>query len=222
MRKHIQSLRFLIQALFMAGLVLPFLPFADGVGQKIWISIVFVGVCFCGWICPFGALQDWIGWSAKKLRLPRYKITPKYQQYMQLSRYLLYALSTMNIVFAVLNSRFYFGHMVAAGLWDWVNGSVLIIFLMLSLFIDRPFCNYFCVYGAKMGVWSVLRPFGIVREEDKCIHCHLCNKACPMNIAVENTRFVRHPNCINCMQCVCNCPKDCIKFKLIKLKNEKI
>ena len=216
MKKYIQIFRFLIQAMFMAGLMLPFLPFADSIGQKIWISILFVGVFFCGWICPFGALQDWIGWGSKKLHFPRYKIPCKYQQYVQLSRYFLYGLGSINIVFAVLNSRFYFEQTVMSGLWDAVNGSVFIVFLIVTLFVDRPFCNYFCVHGAKIGVWSVLRIFGIAREKDKCIHCHLCDKVCPMNISVENTTFVRHPNCINCMQCLCHCPKQCIKFKLMK------
>ena len=86
MKKYIQPIRFLIQIGFMAGLVLPFLPIADNVGQKIWISILFVGVFFCGWICPFGSLQDWIGWIAKKIHLPRFKLPVKYQQSVQLLR----------------------------------------------------------------------------------------------------------------------------------------
>lgn len=221
MKKFIQPLRFLIQISFMAGLVLPFLPFADSVGQKIWLSILLVGVFFCGWICPFGALQDWIEWTAQKINIPRFKIPTKYQQYIQLSRYLLYGLSTINIVFYFLNVHFFFSHNLMGGLWDWMNGSVMIAFLLASLFIDRPFCNYFCAKGASLGIWSVLRPFGIVRDESKCTHCRLCDKSCPMNISVESTDFVRHPNCLNCMQCLCHCPQNCIKFKLINLTKRK-
>ena len=123
----------------MAGLFLPVLPFADSVGQKIWITIIFCGVFFSGWICPFGALQDWIGWIAKKIHLPRFKLPQKGQQYAQLLRYFLYGLSTLNIVFYFLNSRFYFGHSVAVGLWDWVNGAVLILFLLVTLFTGQQF-----------------------------------------------------------------------------------
>ena len=216
MKKLIQPLRFIVQACFMAGLFLPFFPFADSIGQKIWISILFVGVFFCGWMCPFGSLQDWIGWLARKIHLPRFKVPQKYQQYVQLMRYVLYGLSAINIVFYFLNSRFYFGHSLVAGMWDWVNGSVLIIFLLAALFTDRPFCNYFCVHGAAMGVWSVLRPVGISRKENACVHCGLCNKVCPMNIQVSVPQFVRHPNCINCMKCLTICPQNCIQFTWIK------
>ena len=214
MKKYLQPLRFIVQACFMAGLFLPFMPSADKIGHQIWITILFFGVFFCGWLCPFGTLQEWLGWVADKLRIPRFKLPQKWQRYAQLSRYLLYGLSTVNIVFSVLNSRFFFGHSVAVGMWDWANGSVLILFLIGSLFTDRPFCNYFCMKGASLGVWSVLRPFGIVREKETCIHCGLCNKVCQMNIAVESTEFVRHPNCINCFKCVTVCPKNCIKFTL--------
>ncbi len=212
----------MVQVCFMAGLFLPFLPFADTVGQKIWISILFVGVFFCGWLCPFGSLQEWSGWFARKVHLPRFQMPKKLQQYAQLARYALYGLSTLNIVFYFLNSRFYFGHSVAVGIWDWVNGSVMGAFLILALFTDWPFCNYFCVKGASLGVWSVLRPIGIVRDSKACVHCARCDKACPMNIPVSAGEFVRHPNCINCMQCVSVCPKYCITFKLIKNKNTDI
>lgn len=61
MRKFLQPLRLMVQACFMAGLFLPFLPFADIVGQKIWITILFCGVFFCGWICHLGHCK--IGWG---------------------------------------------------------------------------------------------------------------------------------------------------------------
>ena len=218
MKKLIQPLRLLVQACFMAGLFLPIFPFADNIGQKIWITILFVGVFFCGWICPFGALQDWFGWIAQKLHFPRYKLPQKLQQYVQLLRYVLYGLSVINIVLFFLNSRFFFEHSVVAGAWEWVSGSVMVLFLLATLFTDRPFCNYFCVKGASLGVWSVLRPIGITREEKSCVHCSKCDQICPMNIEVSSVAFVRHPNCINCMQCLTACPKGCIKFKLIHSK----
>ncbi len=216
MKKWLQPVRFLVQVCFMIGLFLPVLPSADEIGRKIWITILLVGVFFCGWLCPFGSLQEWIGRFARQVRLPRFKMPLAWQQYLQLLRYMLYGLSTMNVVFYFLNSRFFFGHSVVVGMWDWVNGSVLIAFLVLALFTDRPFCNYFCLKGASLGVWSVLRPFGIARDKNACVHCSLCDKACPMNITVSATEFVRHPNCINCVECVTVCPKNCIKFKLVR------
>ena len=214
-RKHIQTLRFIVQAIFMSGLVLAFMPQYNPVGKYLFLTILLVGVFFCGWVCPFGALQDWLAKLARFLKLPRYQVPDKYQKYLQLSRYVLYALGVVGIVFAFLNARKVFNHDFFSGKLTLTAGIILGIFVLASPFIDRPFCNYFCTKGAHYGLFSVLRIFGITRDESKCIHCHLCDKKCPMNIKIERNQFIRHPNCINCLTCVSVCPKKCIAYKLI-------
>ena len=221
LKKYLQFIRFLIQAFFMVGIFLPFLPFADNVGRMIFLSVVFLGVFFCGFICPFGAIQDWLGWMAQKLRIPRFKVPPYIQVYLQCSRYFFYALSTIGITFFFLSARFEFNHGVFLGAFEWITAGTIGVFLLLAIFTDRPFCNYFCPKGASLGLLSVMRLISISREESKCVHCHLCDKACPMNIMVEQSDFVRHPNCINCMKCICACPQDCLRFKLLTIKQQK-
>lgn len=221
MKKYLQIIRFLIQAFFMTGIFIPFLPFADMVGQKIFLSVIFIGVFFCGFICPFGAIQDWLGWIARKLRIPRLKLPLHIQVYLQWSRYFFYALSTIGITFFLLRARFEFNHGVFLGAFEWITFGIIGLFLLLAIFIDRPFCNYFCPKGASYGMFSVMRIIGVSRDESKCIHCHLCDKICPMNIEVAKTDFVRHPNCINCMKCICACPQDCLRFKLLTIKQQK-
>lgn len=221
MRQFLQPIRFLCQACFMAGLFFPLLPEADVIGQKVWISVVFVGVFFCGWICPFGAVQDWISWTAGRLHIPRFRMPPAGQQYIQLFRYIFYALSILGITFFFSNTLFYFKHNLIMGMIEWTSGLSLAFFLLAAVFIDRPFCNYFCLKGAADGLMSVVRPIGIKRDKNACIQCGLCRKACPMNILVDRHDFVRHPNCINCMRCISACPKKCVKFGLIKLSLRK-
>lgn len=220
-RQHIQVMRFCVQLIFMSGLVLSFMPRYNPVGKYLFFTILLCGVFFCGWVCPFGALQDWLSKLALMLKLPRYRVPLRWQKYLQLSRYIWYVLGTAGISYAILNARSAFNHGLFGGTLTMAAGLVLGAFVVTSLFIDRPFCNYFCTKGAYYGLLSVLRPFGIARDETSCIHCHLCDKKCPMNIRVENTSFVRHPNCINCMTCVSVCPKKCLAYQLSQ-KREKI
>ena len=218
MKKWIQPLRLIIQACFMAGLFLPLIHPETMAGYLFW-TVLAVGVFFCGWVCPFGAIQDWLDWIARKLHLPRFQIPWKYQRFLQLSRYIWAGLITfMGVHYAFLSARFYFQDNLIHNNLSWISGTTLAVFLIASLFLDRPFCNYFCMKGAVDGLMSVIRPVSIRRDPKACIHCHLCNKVCPMNVPVENTNFVRHPNCINCMKCVCACPKNCLKFKLMALR----
>lgn len=212
----IQILRFLVQLFFMLGLIFAFRPHYHLVGNKIFLTILIVGVFFCGWVCPFGAAQDWLWKVGRFLKLPSFRIPDRLQKYMQLSRYIFYALSTIGISFAVLNARGAFNHRLFEGGLDLVLGCVLGFFLFLALFINRPFCNYFCAKGAYYGILSTLRLFSIRRDNERCAHCKKCDKHCPMNIKVEQTEFVRHPNCINCMTCLSVCPKKCLNFAFEK------
>ena len=207
----------------MAGLFLPLIHPETVAGYLFW-TVLAVGVFFCGWVCPFGAIQDWLGFLARKLHLPRFQIPWKYQRFLQLSRYIWAGLIIFaGVYYAFLSARFYFQDNLIHNNLSWISGITLAVFLIASLFLDRPFCNYFCMKGAVDGLMSVIRPVSIRRDPKACIHCHLCNKVCPMNVPVEGTNFVRHPNCINCMQCLSVCPKNCIKFNLmsIHLKKEK-
>ena len=214
MKKRIQQIRFIIQTCFMAGLFLPLIH-PEMIAHYLFWSVLVIGVFFCGWACPFGAAQDWIGWIARKCKLPQLKMSWKFQKFLQFSRYIFLVLMFFGITFSFSNARFYFQDNLMHNMLSWSICITLSIFLIISLFFDRPFCNYFCMKGAADGLMSIVRPFGIRHNNTTCIHCHLCNKACPMNIQVENISFVRHPNCINCMKCIDKCPKDCLKFNLI-------
>ena len=109
-QSKIQIIRFLVQALFMIGMILSLKPSYGMVGKWIFVTILFVGVFFCGWVCPFGAIQDWLNRLGKKLHFPQYQVPVKYQQYLQLARYFIYVLGTLGISYAVINARSAFNH----------------------------------------------------------------------------------------------------------------
>ena len=219
-KRLIQPLRLCVQACFMAGLILPLFPYSESYAKSkvILVSVIFFGVFFCGWICPFGAAQDWIAWLGRKIKIPRFQMPRKMQNYLQFSRYILTFIGFWGISFSFLNTRYYFNHNLMNNMLTMYSGISLATFLIVSLFFDRPFCNYFCMKGAVDGMISVLRPVSIKKDDKLSVHCHLCDKVCPMNIPVERMNFVRHPNCINCMRCVSMCPKSCLKYQLMKIK----
>lgn len=218
-RKLIQPLRFVIQACFMASLILPLLPHSETIAGWLFWTAPVVGVFFCGWICPFGTAQDWLFYIARKLKLPYWQIPYKFQKYLQFSRYIWAGLIFFaGIHYAFLSARFYFNDNLFQNMLTWTSSITLAVFMFSSLFTQRPFCNYFCMKGAIDGLMSIVRPFSLKRDESRCIHCRLCTKNCPMNVQVEQTKFLRHPNCINCLKCVSICPKKCLAYKAVNLK----
>ncbi len=216
----VQPLRLAVQLSFLTAMV--FAGFNTKIASE-WMlpSILLLGVLFCGWVCPFGAAQDWMSKLGRLLRLPRLRVPQGVQQYMQLSRYILLILLTLEISFSLLQGPKHFSMMVHGAFYS--AGTALVLsFLILGLFTDRPFCNYVCTGGAKMGFLSVLRIFGIRRDTEQCGQCGQCTRQCPMNIDVAQTAFVRHPNCIGCMSCVTTCPKNCLRYTLAPAKKEKV
>lgn len=215
----IQPLRIAVQLSFLAAMV--FAGFNTKIASE-WMlpSILLLGVLFCGWVCPFGAAQDWMSKLGRLLRLPRLRVPQSVQQYLQLSRYVLLILLTLGISFSLLKGPYHFSMMMHGALYT-AGTALILCFLVLGLFADRPFCNYVCTGGAKMGFLSVLRIFGIRRDTERCGQCGQCTRQCPMNIDVAQTEFVRHPNCIGCMSCVTTCPKNCLRYTLAPAKKEK-
>ena len=88
-------------------------------------------------------------------------------------------------------------------LYAWKN-VLLLITVILSILIYRPFCKYICPLGA---VYSVFNPLSVFRyrvDKEKCTNCGACAKACKMQVdPVENAN---HPECIRCGACKKACP----------------
>lgn len=219
--KWIQIVRMAVQALIMLGCIMALFT-SKSISSWLLPSVLLLGVFSCGWVCPLGTVQDWAYKLGRLLRLPLFRMPEGVQRYMQLSRYIMLFLvttyATVEVIrgfFAHLHVTRYLGTLMKGHMLETTAFSILLSFVIIGLFFNRPFCNYFCTGGAKVGLWSVLRIVGIRRDTTRCGNCKLCNKACPMNINIAETPFVRHPNCISCMSCLAACPKNCLSYTIM-------
>jgi len=176
-----------------------------------WIGFgiaLFLGPVFCGWICPFGTFQEWLGRIGKKLFKKRYNrfVPARLDAVLRYLRYLVLAAVVYNtavtgvLMFANMDPYF--------ALFNAWTGEVAItafvvlgVVMLLSLFVERPFCKYACPYGAVLGLFNLVRIFPIRRNAETCIDCGLCDKHCPMNINVSGKTVIRHHQCISCLEC---------------------
>lgn len=168
-------------------------------------SILLLGVFFCGWACPFGTAQEWLRGVGKSMTGMTIRIPQKINRYLLFSRYLLFPLIAVAGI-AALDTRRTFMTSLAGGTAGAAALAILGAILVLSLFMERPFCKYLCGFGAITGLVSMLRVFGVKRDSGKCADCRRCNDACGMDVDVAKAHTVRDPHCINCGKCLAACP----------------
>jgi polyferredoxin len=173
-----------------------------------FVLAVLFGPVFCGWVCPLGTVQEWVAKWGKKLFRRRYNhfVPARIDNVLRYARYLVlvwvvYVTATSGtLIFAEYDPYFalfnFWSSEVAIG------GLVILgITLVLSLFVERPWCKYACPYGAVLGITNLFRVFKIKRAESTCKADGACSIMCPMNIPVDTVKAVRDHQCISCLEC---------------------
>jgi polyferredoxin len=190
-----------------------------------------LGRWICGWLCPFGWIQDLI------YRIPFFiKIrTFRFERFL---RWLKYAVLGVLVIGLPLLSAFkgvlvpYFckylcpsgtllggvplvltnaSYRAQIGPLFWWKVGVCLAILLLSLLISRPFCRYLCPLGAIYGAFNRIALANLHYEPDKCVACGRCKTVCPMG--VDPVKQYDSAECIRCGRCARACPTDSLALR---------
>jgi len=204
-----------IIAQFSALHIFPFVA----IGLLVALGAVF-GSLVCGWVCPFGYLQD----LAAKVPTPKFDL-PKFTGHF---RYVM-------LIGTVLAIPYFFGEghplfvcrICPAGALEaavptmvsqasagekvvWPNAlklTILIVFLIAIFFIKRPWCRVLCPLGAIFSLFNRVSAFFLRLDSEACTQCEQCHTLCEYGIEPEKT-----PNdlrCIRCLECT-RCSPDAL------------
>ncbi len=169
---------------------------------KIFGPLIF-GRGWCGYAC----------WTAMVLDFLPYKEPLQPRKKIGYIRYIMFVAS-----FILVASLFlcHISNLEKIIFWIFLIGNILYYVIGITLaFVfqdNRAFCKYICpitVFLKPMSYFSLIR---ITCDKDKCISCGKCKRVCPMNVDVtDNSRNRENgTECILCMECVKNCPKDAL------------
>ena len=189
------------------------------------------GRTFCGWICPLGTLGELSAKIGKKLGIKKSELPPAVDSKL---RYLKYVIFLVIIYFTwqmgTLVWRDYdpwvaYMHL-SAGFSEMVEKpwAFIILFgtvIFASFKIERFWCRYLCPLGALLAPLQKISLIKVHRNEEHCIHCHLCSPNCPVRLDPESSDTVTSAECLACGQCVEACPKEKALYFALKGKTIK-
>lgn len=174
---------------------------------------------FCSWFCPVGAVIEALGRMGgrifrRSLAVPRWLDWPLMSlKYLVLLFFVKVVLIDMDAVTAGIFLRSPYNRVADVKmLYFFLDiglavGVLLVVLAVISLFIPNFWCRYLCPYGAMLGIFGILSPLVIDRNQNLCVNCHLCTEACPNRIDVARTNQVRSPECTGCLNCLATCPR---------------
>lgn len=172
------------------------------------ISLVLLGRgVFCGWLCPFGALQELLAQAARALRLPQWNPSERLQRVLWNGKYLSLAVILVLIVIApgaamVAEEVEPFKTAITA---KFVRGLPYVIYavalLLIGLFTERAFCRFLCPLGGALAILDRLHLIDLLKRRPECGNpCHLCERSCPVR-AIESSGKIIMAECFQCLDC---------------------
>ncbi|MDY9921494.1 MAG: 4Fe-4S binding protein [Synergistota bacterium] len=178
------------------------------------LATLLTGRVFCGWICPLGAVNEFVSAGSRKLGIKNIQLPYLIDKYL---RYLKYA-----ILLLVLYTTWKFGTLtfrdydpwaawmhLSAGWSEFGYGTaVLFTTLFLGLFIQRFWCRYLCPLGAALALISKFSLVKVYRDKSPCINCGKCSMVCPVGLTPDKDIVQRDGECIACGKCYSACPVD--------------
>jgi NosR/NirI family nitrous oxide reductase transcriptional regulator len=170
---------------------------------------------FCGWLCPYGALQEFLSRIAKLLRIPQFQVSRETHQKLWPVKYLVFAglvplafLSTDLMIGAVEVEPFktaITSHFQNRGFWyvAYAGG-----WLAVGVFMERAFCRFLCPLGAGLAALGRFSMVRFLRRKPECGTpegqtaggCHLCEVSCEFQ-AIDPSGRIDESECFYCLDC---------------------
>lgn len=190
---------------------------------------VLLGRFICGFLCPFGWLQELLH------KIPSKKLSTKKLKPLTYLKYIILLLAVVLLPALAVNDvgmgdPFFCKYICPQGVLEGaiplslVNEGIraalgtlfvqklfiLLAVVALSILFYRPFCKWICPLGAFYALLNKISLLEIKMDEQKCVSCGKCAASCKMDVDVRKTP--NHAECIRCGKCITACPAEALCF----------
>ena len=191
---------------------------------------VLLGRFICGFLCPFGWLQELLH------KIPTKKLSTKKLKPLTYLKYVILAVMVVLLPAIIVSDvgigdPFFCKYLCPQGVLEGaiplsaVNAgiraalgslftwklTVLLTVVVLSVLFFRPFCKWICPLGAFYALLNKVSLFQMKVDKNKCVSCGKCARVCKMDVDV--TKTPNHTECIRCGMCISTCPTDAVQFR---------
>ena len=166
---------------------------------------------FCGWLCPFGALQELISWISNIIGIKKKEIPEKYYSKLWTIKYFI-LVSIIGISFISMETASTIAEVEpfkTAIMRHFNRGlpyvSYAVILLSLSVFMERGFCRFICPLGGSLAVIGKLRITDHLKRRKECgSPCNVCSNSCPVKAiplqGIDKGKIIMS-ECFRCLDC---------------------
>ncbi|XQZ31139.1 regulatory protein NosR (plasmid) [Paracoccus yeei] len=184
---------------------------------------------YCGWLCPFGALQELTNQVARKLRIPQWTLPWGLHERLWPLKYMiflgLFGVSLMSVEQAehLAEVEPFKTAIILKFERAWPFVAYAVALLVAGLFVERFYCRYLCPLGAALAIPARVRMFDWLKRYHECGNpCQICAHECPVQ-SIHPTGEINPNECINCLHCqvLYHSPKVCpVVIKKVKRRDK--
>jgi len=162
---------------------------------------------YCGWLCPFGALQEWMNRIARLCRVPQLALPFGLHQRLWPLKYMIFlglfgvSLGSLALAEELAEIEPFKTAIILHFLRDWRFVLLALALLAPGLFIERFYCRYMCPLGGALAIPARMRMFDWLRRYRECgSPCQRCAGECPVQ-AIHPEGPINPNECIQCLNC---------------------
>jgi len=163
---------------------------------------------FCGWLCPFGALQEFAHHIGRLLRLPQIELSAAWDDRLKWLKYVV--LGALVVLLFTAPARLdkaievepFKTAITTHFTREWYYVAYAVGLLLSSMVLFKGFCRYVCPLGAVMAIGGLLRGRKWIERRAECgSPCQLCKVKCNYG-AIKKTGDIQYSECFECLDCV--------------------
>ena len=162
---------------------------------------------YCGWLCPFGALQELVSEAARRLRVPQVRIPVDLHGHLVVGKYVLFvalvgaSFVSWDLAMAGTEIEPFKAAIVLRFMTEWPMVIYALALVAASLFIERFYCRFACPLGGGLAIFGKLRMVNWLKRHPECgSRCRFCESVCPVG-AIRRDGRINMNECFFCLDC---------------------